>query len=849
MAIYDLFFAQHMFKRFACLAFVLAAMPIHTQTLHLLERLAIKDNWTFRQAHQGAWLPVPIPVSAHTALLKHGLIEDPYYRDNESKLQWIEQEDWEFQTTFEVSEAMLQFRHVEMSLKGLDTYAQVYLNDSLVAETDNMFRAWQLDVKKYLRKGTNTLHIYFESPIQKAQTEWDALGYQLPGGIRTMTRKAQFHYGWDWGPRFVGCGIQEAPEIVMWNDMLIENVYVTPRELTDARARMVVHVRYRADFEGKVTLITRNGKAKILEDRYVYPGVHEDSMTFDIDQPRLWWCRGMGEPYLYDIHFEIRAGVKTIESTDLRFGLRTIELVTEPDGNGRTFYFKLNGKPVFAKGANYIPQDLFQDRVTPAQYRTIIDAAADANMNMLRVWGGGIYEDDLFYQLCDAKGILVWQDFMYACAMYPGSGGFLKTASKEADQQIERLRQHPCIALWCGNNENNEAWYNWGWQMQFSEAQRAKLWQDYKTLFNDLLPTYVENYALGVPYWESSPQHGRLTPKSMREGDAHYWGVWHDEEPFEVLNHKVPRFMSEFGFQAFPAWETIEAFTLPEDRKLDSPVMLLHQKHPRGNALIATYMKRAYGVPTDFEHFVYLSQVLQAEGMRVGLEAHRRNKPYCMGTLYWQLNDVWPVASWSSIDSYGRWKALHYTARDAFKPVAVLPFVDEETLKVYGVTDDQDNVKASLKVQIMDFDGRLQEEFVANNLTLHTDSAKLMLELPLSKWPEKKRNDLMATCVLTAPDGSVLHRRTVYFAPPKNQRLPKTNIALQAAKTDKGYEITLKSDKLARNIYLRSSIDGFFKDNFFDLLPGETRTTLFVPTKPGDPAPAFKVMSVVDAMP
>ncbi|MFZ4634802.1 MAG: glycoside hydrolase family 2 protein, partial [Saprospiraceae bacterium] len=454
-----------MLKRFACLAFVLAAMPIHTQTLHVPERLAIKDNWTFRQAHKGTWLPVSIPVSAHTALLKHGLIEDPYYRDNESKLQWIEQEDWEFQTTFEVTETMLQFRHVEMSLKGLDTYAQVYLNDSLVAETDNMFRAWQVDVKKYLHKGVNTLHVYFESPVQKAKTEWETLGYELPGGIRTMTRKAQFHYGWDWGPRLVGCGIQHAPEMVMWNDMLIENVYVTPRELTDARARMVVHVRYNTDYEGKVTLITRNGKAKIIEDRYVYAGIHEDSMTFDIDNPRLWWCRGMGEPYLYDIHFEIRAGVKTIESADLRFGLRTIELVNEPDGDGRTFYFKLNGKPVFAKGANYIPQDLFQDRVTPAQYRKLIDAAADANMNMLRVWGGGIYEDDLFYQLCDAKGILVWQDFMYACAMYPGNGGFLKTASKEADQQIERLRQPPCIALWCGNNENNEAWNNWGWQM------------------------------------------------------------------------------------------------------------------------------------------------------------------------------------------------------------------------------------------------------------------------------------------------------------------------------------------------------------------------------------------------
>lgn len=838
-----------MLRNFICLALVLIVMPIHTQTLQAPRYTALTGNWSFRQAHEGAWLPVTLPVSTHTALLQHGLIEDPFYRDNEMKLQWIEQQDWEYQCSFEVSGPDLQHRHLEMVFKGLDTYAQIFLNDSLILETDNMFRTWKADVKPFLREGTNHLHIYFESPIKKMQPTWDAMGYELPGGIRTLTRKAQFHYGWDWGPRFVGSGILKAPELLAWDDLLLEDVHVDLRTLENNRARMVIRFRYQADFEGKVSLISRENKRKTIEDRYFYPGVHEDSMTFDIPDPRLWWCNGMGEPYLYDVNFEVKRGVKTIESTDVRFGIRTIELVTEPDGDGSTFYFRLNGKPVFARGANLIPLDIFQDRVTPARYRQIIDATLGANMNMLRVWGGGIYEDELFYQLCDAKGILVWQDFMFACAMYPGNGTFLKNAAAEAYEQVERLRKHPCIALWCGNNENNEAWHNWGWQMALTEAQRQTMWRDYQTLFQELLPTYVGNHALGVPYWESSPLYGRMNPKSMREGDAHYWGVWHDEEPFEVLNHKVPRFMSEFGFQSFPSWETIESFTLPEDRRLDSPVMLNHQKHPRGNALIARYMKRDLNVPADFESFVYLSQVLQADGMRLGLEAHRRNKPYCMGTLYWQLNDVWPAASWSSIDCTGRWKALHYAVRDAFSPVAVLPLAEENRFAVYAVSDKTDTVSARLTVRLLTFDGDVRDEIRIDSIRLTPDSARLLLDRPLDTWVGKKRSNLLAQCVLESLDGKILHQRLAYFLPAQKQDLPKTVVALEQEKTDEGWLITLRSKQLARKVYLRSSVGGSFSDNYFDLLPGVTHQVLFRPDQPGPTTPVFRVTSLVDAMP
>lgn len=829
-------------------------MTADTQVNYAPHRQTLSTGqWSFRQANTPDWKPVQIPVSAHTALLQNGMIEDPFWRDNEEKLQWIEREDWEFQTTFDVSPEVLEKKHIELIFKGLDTYAQVFLNDSLLLETDNMFRTWRAEAKHLLKPAGNTLHIYFESPLKKTDEAWKSLGYELPGGQRTMTRKAQFHYGWDWGPRFVGCGILHKPELEAWDDFLIENLYIAAQSITLEKARMVARFRYRSDSKFPVTVAFRDGKRKSVEDRVIWPGTHTDSVTYDVENPRLWWPVGMGDPALYDFTIEVKKGVLLIEKQDARVGIRTVELVREKEGKGETFFFRVNGKPVFAKGANYIPQDIFQDRVNPANTKKLLDDVVAANMNMLRVWGGGIYEDDTFYQLCDARGILVWQDFMYACAMYPGSGRFLKTAALEALEQIERLRQHPCIALWCGNNENREAWHNWGWQMQFNEAQRTQLWREYNLLFNDILRTYVENNADGVPYWESSPSYGRANPKSTTEGDSHYWGVWHGEEPFEMFDKKVPRFMSEFGFQSFPEWRTIQSFTEPEDRKLDSKVMLLHQKHPRGNALIAEYMKRDYRPTKSFEDFVYVSQLLQAEGMRVGLEAHRRNKPYCMGTLYWQLNDVWPVASWSSIDYHGRWKALHYYAREAFKPVVALPFLDNNNLKVFGVNDLPDTTVATLHVRAFGFEGGKLSEVSTPLLSLSPDSSKLLWEAPLKTVLKgKKPEQCVVEIELTDTSGTqVLSRRLFYAVPPKKMKLPKPGLRItEVEKSADGYLISLKTDgNLAKNVYIQTEEEGFFEDNYFDLLPDERRTILFKTTQViADPKKAFRLKSLVEAM-
>ena len=841
-------------KRLILYALILVPMISEAQVNYAPLRLPLSTGqWEFRQANTPVWKPVKIPVSAHTALLQNGMIEDPYWRDNEEKLQWIEKEDWEFQTTFDVSADVLARKHIELIFKGLDTYAQIYLNDSLLLETDNMFRTWRADAKRYLKPKGNKLHIYFESPLKKTELPWKNLGYELPGGQRTLSRKAQFHYGWDWGPRFVGCGILQKPSLEAWDDFIFENLFITTQSVTPEKARMVARFRYHSDLKFPVVVQFKEGKRKAVEDRVIWPGTHTDSVTYDVENPRLWWCAGMGEQPLYDFTIEVKKGTQTIEKQDIRLGIRSIELVTQKDEKGESFYFKLNGKPVFAKGANYIPQDIFQDRVDPNHTKRLLDDVVGANMNMLRVWGGGIYEDDTFYQLCDARGILVWQDFMYACALYPGNGQFLKTAAFEALEQIERLRQHPCIALWCGNNENDEAWNNWGWQMQFNEAQRTQLSREYKLLFNDILRTYVENNADRVPYWESSPKYGRANSKSLTEGDSHYWGVWHDEEPFEIFNKKVPRFMSEFGFQSFPEWRTILSFTEPDDRRLESKVMLLHQKHPRGNALIAEYMKRDYNSPKKFEDFVYVSQLLQAEGMRTGFEAHRRNKPYCMGTLYWQLNDVWPVASWSSVDYFGRWKALHYYAREAFKPVAALPIMEDNVLKIYGVNDHAESVTVTLNVRAFTFEGGKLLEFKQPGLLISPDSSKMLWQSPLKLVLDgKKPENCVVEIELTDSLGTKIYsRRLFYPVPPRKMNLPNPELKITSVeKTAEGYSISLQTNsKLAKNVYLQTNEEGFFSNNYFDLLPNEHVKILFKTTSDlALPDKAFRVKSLVDAV-
>ncbi len=482
----------------------------------------------------------------------------------------------------------------------------------------------------------------------------------------------------------------------------------------------------------------------------------------------------------------------------------------------------MNGIPIYAKGANYIPQDNFLPNADSSRYKELIKSVKDANMNMLRVWGGGIYESDLFYDLCDRNGILVWQDFMFACSLYPGDSAFLKNVEMEARDNIVRLRNHPSLALWCGNNEINELWYNWGYQkkLDYSEEDSIKIWNDYQKLFNHLLPNLVKELNPETAYWESSPMIGWGHSESMNQGDSHYWGVWWGKETFEVYEEKVPRFASEFGFQSIPQRSTIESFADSNQMNLFSTDLKAHQKSSIGNETILEYMQRNFPVPEQFDDFVYVSQLVQAYGMSIAFEAQRRNKPKTMGSLYWQLNDCWPGISWSGLDYFGNWKALHYEAQHDFKTFLISFENQSDGLSVFVISDSLKTIKARLELVLMDFDGkRMYDKTI--DLSVSENSANEVFQIPnaiLDKVLESKKMLLSAKLY---SHSKLMAENNYYFSSPKELILPND---VELAYKMKGNLLSLwsKNGKLIKNLYLQANQKAVFSKNFFDLLPGDT---------------------------
>ncbi len=535
----------------------------------------------------------------------------------------------------------------------------------------------------------------------------------------------------------------------------------------------------------------------------------------------------MGEHPLYNLKFQVQSGNSKDEKV-LRCGIRKIELVQEKDSIGESFYVKINGLPFFAKGANYIPQDNFPSRISDEKYWQTIMSAVDGNMNMLRVWGGGIYEKDIFYDLCDENGIVVWQDFMFACNMYPGDSAFVENVKQEATHQVKRLRNHPCLALWCGNNEIDEGWKNWGWQkaLNYTVSDSSEVWNNYVKIFEKILPEAVSHYSPYTPYIPSSPQNGWGRKESLTHGDMHYWGVWWGEEPFDIYEEKVGRFMSEYGFQGFPELKTLDSCLFPVDMNLQSQALLNHQKHPQGMELIKTYMEREYHVPQNFEDYAYTSQLVQAYGIKKAIEAHRRAMPRCMGTLYWQLNDCWPVISWSSIDYYNRWKALHYFVREVYKNVIISFERNKNEVSVYIVSDLVTDLNATLILEIMDLDGnvsRREEKPISVSGSTSVIYAKIGIT-------DISTSDHLIVVNLLSGD-SIIASNLYYFLPPKDLALPEVQIKKEITQVDIGYLISLSADKLAKNVYLSVDADGFFSDNYFDLLPGRSRQVVFFTNK------------------
>ncbi|WP_345008179.1 glycoside hydrolase family 2 protein, partial [Snuella lapsa] len=608
---------------------------------------------------------------------------------------------------------------------------------------------------------------------------------------------AGYHYGWDWGPRFVTSGIWRSIQLNAWNAAQIDNSYIVTKNIKSKEADMLTEVTVNVGKAGNYEVVTTiNGQQVAKTRAHLQPGLQKVSSDFTIKNPKLWWPSGLGEAHLYQVEQSLYLEDERIDTKTTKVGVRTAKLVQkeDKDKNGRSFYFEVNGVPVFSKGANYIPNDLFLPRVSMEDYETVINSAVDANMNMLRVWGGGIYENDVFYELCDEKGIMVWQDFMFACSMYPDTPELQESIKAEAIDNVKRLRNHPSIVLWCGNNEIEVAWSEYdhsrgwgGWRRSYQREQQNKIWAAYEKIFHDILPKVVASETKFIDYWKSSPSAGpeQVATDETRSGDNHYWGVWHKKHPFTEFNKYISRFMSEYGFQSFPEFSTVKKYTVASDWDIESEVMAAHQRSGIGNLRIKQYMESHYKDPKDFESFLYVSQLLQAKGIKEALEAHRRNMPYCMGSLFWQINDCWPVASWSSMDYYKNWKAQQYMTKKAFTPVFVTPKVSDTHVDVYIVSDKLKSQKGVLELVLMDFKGKVinsiekQVRIAPNTSSIYySNSIKALL---------KGHNSAEVILLSRVKAGDEIFSENItYFVEPKDMVLEKPVITREITKNEAG---------------------------------------------------------------
>ena len=837
---------------------IFMTVETNAQTGTSKTEIPLNSGWNFREVNKPDWLPATVPGCVHTDLIANKLIEDPYYRDNEKKQQWIGKTDWEYETTFNVSAETLKRQNLEIVFQGLDTYANVSLNDKPILDADNMFRTWRVDVKNNLKLGANILRIKFRSPINEILPRMAKLDYELPAvndqGEKTSpyTRKAPYQYGWDWGPRFVTSGVWKPVNLEVWDNARIADLQIKQNKLSKENADLSAIVEVIAANSTDATIEVENltGK-KIVATKQVklINGVNKISLDFVIANPKLWYPIGYGDQALYTFKAKIVLNKKEVDEATKRTGLRTIELRQKPDEYGKSFTFVVNGIPIFAHGANWIPADIFPTRITKDKYKNLLTSIRDANMNMVRVWGGGIYEDDYYYDLADEMGILVWQDFMFACSMYPGDQPFLDSVKHEAIDNVKRLRNHPSIVIWVGNNEIETAWAHWG---GWKDKNPNSVWEAYKNIFLRLLPDVLDEYDPSRPYWQSSPSSDFQADSDFQGiGDTHYWQVWHAEKPYKEYEKQFPRFMSEYGFQSFPEYETVKTYTTEEDRQsIETPIMLAHQRHPRGNQLVKTYMLREYNQPKDFESFLYVSQVLQAEGIKIGAEHLRRIMPRNMGSLYWQANDCWQVASWSAMDYFGRWKALMYYTKRFYTPLLVSPHVDDDgKMNVYVVSDSPETKQAQITLTLLDLNGKqLMSKTI--DASIEPLKGKSYFSQPVSEMLSGADDKNTFLLVELKSNGKLVSQNEYFFKPFKEMAFSKPEIKTKISATKDGFKISLSTDKMAKDVYLSGFTEGFFADNYFDLIPNrnveiEYRTTQKISVD--DFRQKLKVRSLVDA--
>ena len=861
--------------------------------------LSLCGGWEFRRADGGngavggdnvddAWRPARVPGTVHTDLLDNGLIPDPFFGDNESRVRWVSECDWEYRRMFSASVEMRGRESVSLVCDGLDALAEVSLNGAALGRADNMHRQWRWDVRDALRADGNELRVLFRSPLayvsrRQAARPMPGVDAAIPGGPHL--RKAACHFGWDWGI--------QAPTVGVWRDIRLEGR--DGAKLSDVYLRQK-HSGGAATVLAEVAVEHWSGAVPVAKMKVSAPsgeslessapvgdvagrGGETTALSVRVDRPELWNPNGLGGPGerpLYEVVVWLERAGRVLDRKDFRVGLRTIALRREPDEWGESFEFVVNGQPMFAKGANWIPPDAFIPRADGGRLEQLVRAAAESNQNMLRVWGGGVYESERFYDLCDRLGILVWQDFPFACGVYPlDDAGFVENVRREAEDNARRIRHRACLALWCGNNEMEEGWAHWGWDFpgksfgdgsdngsgdgpgtdSDSRPQKPQAWAGlsdseaaalsattkaaYDEFFHRTLPGWMARLDPDTPYWPSSPSSGApffVAPRGEASGDAHYWEVWHGRRPFSAYRGRFPRFMSEFGFQSLPPLETVRAFADESEWNIASYAMDFHQRSPSGNAAMLSQMADNFLLPPDFAGQVWLSGVLQAEGIRAGVEHWRRNMRRVGGTLYWQLNDCWPGASWSSLDYFGRWKALHYATRRFYAPLLLCVEDAPPRMTAHLCNDRRAEWTGEFRWSLETTDGdvlRSGREAVRVGALSSVPIAALDFGGEVN---DDNRRGVVFVAELreSGTDGSdgteALCRQVVPFVPNKHLQLSDPGLSVQASDAGSGGDgrdgrvaVTVSAESLARFAELKlPGRDVVFSDNYFDIPAGRS---------------------------
>jgi len=790
------------------------------------------------QLHGSEWeenktINAALPGDNYSALLENKLIPDPYYGRNELLIQEYRKQDWEFTREFELSIADLKFESIYLNVEMLDTIAAIYINDKKVLSSDNMFRRYRPEVKKYLVPGKNTIAIYIKAVEAEAAKVAQNLVIDAPMSPCSLVsnlnliRKVHCHGGWDWGITMAICGCYVPLTLHGVNHARIDYVYTSQKHEKNLCTVTAFAEVYALDNCRNAVTFEFNGESKTVNAN-LKAGNNVVKAVFEVKKPKLWWPNGYGEQPLYALTVS-----NSDEKVTKQIGLRTIEVINQKDEYGISMSFRVNGEDVFAKGADWIPCDAFANRQTPEAMADLIESSRLANMNMLRVWGGGQYEFDAFYEICDQKGIMIWQDMMFSCSLYPSHEAFVESVVYETEFQVKRLRHHACIAIWCGDNEVIGAtrWYN---------KEKSTLYLiNYDRLNREIWKT-IEKCDPERMFWPSSPCGG---PNNFNDGwhddscgDMHYWEVWHGAKDFNAYYDVKPRFCSEFGYQSFPSLETVKTFCPSEEFNVFSPIMDHHQKCHKGNAPIIGMFGKYFRMPESFADFLYLSQTQQALAIKTGVEFWRTLKPRCMGTLFWQLNDNWPVASWASIEYGGKWKQLQYHSKRFYAPVMSTMFRNsDKELCLYTVSDLLDKCAAKVDVLLYDFSGKLLKklEYKSNLKANESKCIRVFKDGDFDNADESKVFVEIQTSVIAASGKTYTHGNTYFFQPFKRCDIEVSKVKAKAKQENGKFVVELSTDKPAFFVVLDTpGVAGIFSDNSFTLLPGKTYTVEFAPKEP-----------------